>query len=100
VRVIGEIEAGLGICGASGCIDLERTYLPIRRDRPYQQEKPYECGEEEQETTTPPAALFLRGSGREIRQAHPRSTLAPSDYDLCFAPALLSARRYGLVTVP
>jgi hypothetical protein len=97
--VIGEIEARLGIGCAPGRVDLEGTDLPVGGDRPHQKEEPYECREEEKETTTPAAALFLRRSGREIRQAHPRSTLAPSDYNLCFAPALSSASRYGTVTI-
>jgi hypothetical protein len=100
VRVIGEIEARLGVGGVAGRVDLEGTDFPVGRDRPDEKEEPYECGEEEQEAATPATALFLRCSRRETRHAHPRSTLALSDYNLCFVPALLSASRYGFVTVP
>lgn len=99
MRVVREIETRLGIGGVPGRVDLEGTDFPVGGDRPHEKEEPDECGEKEQEAATPAAALFLRRSGREIRQAHPRSTLAPSDYNLCFAPPLLSASRYGTVTV-
>lgn len=100
MRIIREIQAGLGISGIASCIDLERSDLPVRRDRPYEQEKRYERGEEEQDAAAPPAALIFWSPGIQVGQAHPRSTLAPAGYDLCFAPARLSAGRYGLVTVP
>ncbi len=85
MRVVGEVKAGVRGRGVAAGIDLERSDLPIGRDRAYQEEESDERGEEEQEAAAAAPALLFRGIRRQAGDTHLRSTLARSNYGASFA---------------
>jgi hypothetical protein len=98
MRIVGKIEARLRVGGATRGIDLEGAYLPVGRDRPHNEEESHESRKEKQESTAPAPALVFGFSNRPFGEAHPRSTLAPSGYDLSFASPPGAASCHGFVT--
>jgi len=98
VRVVGEVEAGLRVGRAPAGVDLERADFPVCRDGTDQEEQ-CDQGREEEQKSTATATPFLFGAlGRQAGKAHLRSTLTPSDYEVCFAPRSLAETCYKPVT--
>jgi hypothetical protein len=60
MRVVGEVEARLGVSGAADGIYPKRTNLPIGRNGSNQEEEADQPGKEEQKAELPAAAALLR----------------------------------------
>ena len=71
MRIIGKVQAGLWIGRASADVDLERTDLPVCRDRPNEEENRDDRSEEQQQATAPASAAFPNQIGTQAGNAHP-----------------------------
>jgi hypothetical protein len=110
VRVVGKVEARFRIGGTAAGVDLEGADLPIGGNRSHQAEDQQQADEKQPETETPPTATFrLLRLGRRGwtpgYEAHLMTTLAPADYDACFAcgsaaTGLLRGCDDGFTTLP